>query len=238
MNKELIVALDFASKEEVMEFLEYFKEEKLFVKVGMELFYQEGPTIIKDIKAKGHAIFLDLKLHDIPHTVYKAMRGIAKLGVDLTNVHASGGSDMMKAALKGLEEGSVNGKRPALIAVTQLTSMTEERMKQELLINSSLDATVLAYAKNAKESGLDGVVCSAKEAPLLGEELGEGFLKVTPGIRLAENNNDDQARVVTPIQASKLGSTAIVVGRTITKANDPKTAYEEVLRQWRGVGVR
>ncbi|MDX5476240.1 MAG: orotidine-5'-phosphate decarboxylase [Bacillaceae bacterium] len=237
MNKELIVALDFASKEEVMEFLEHFNGEKLFVKVGMELFYQEGPSIIKEIKEKGHAIFLDLKLHDIPNTVYKAMKGIAKLGVDLTNVHAAGGSEMMKAALLGLEAGSKNC-RPALIAVTQLTSMTEDQMKKELLIDTSLDATVLAYAKNAKECGLDGVVCSAKETPLLSQELGGKFLKVTPGIRLADNDNDDQARVVTPSEASRLGSTSIVVGRTITKANNPKGAYEEVLRQWKGVEVK
>ncbi|MGY3713980.1 orotidine-5'-phosphate decarboxylase [Sutcliffiella cohnii] len=237
MKQDLIVALDFPTKKEVDTFLSHFDDGPLFVKVGMELFYQEGPSIIEDLKKRNHRIFLDLKLHDIPNTVYQAMKGLANLGVDLTNVHAAGGCEMMKAALEGLTAGSL-GERPALIAVTQLTSMSEERMKKDLLIDQALNDVVLHYASNAKESGLDGVVCSAYEAPMLNAALGESFLKVTPGIRLASSSNDDQVRVVTPKEASRLGSSYIVVGRSITGASDPRKAYEEVNEQWRGVAKK
>lgn len=235
MKKSLIVALDFPSKVEVIDFLAKFKKEELYVKVGMELFYQEGPEIIKLLQDQGHNIFLDLKLHDIPHTVYQAMKGLAKLGVTMTNVHAAGGTEMMKVALEGLEEGSLQKMRPSLIAVTQLTSTSEERMRQELLISHKLEDVVLYYAKNAKESGLDGVVCSSLEAPLLTKELGATFKKVTPGIRLKDEDKADQKRVVTPRDALRLGATEIVVGRSITRAKDPLKAYQEILQQWQGV---
>lgn len=234
MNTQPIIALDFSSKKEVLAFLTQFNE-PLFVKVGMELYLQEGPSIIKEIKAMGHAIFLDLKLHDIPNTVKSAMRGLAKLGVDLINVHAAGGSRMMTAALEGLEEGTVAGqRRPALIAVTQLTSTTEEQMQQEQNIMTSLDASVINYAILAKNAGLDGVVCSVLEAHDIEKACGKAFLKVTPGIRLVGGEAHDQKRVATPNFAKEQGATQIVVGRAIVQAENPVVAYHTVEQLWGG----
>ncbi|MEN0587974.1 orotidine-5'-phosphate decarboxylase [Kurthia gibsonii] len=234
MNTNPIIALDLSSKVEVIEFLEQFNE-KLFVKVGMELYYQEGPAIIQTIKEMGHDIFLDLKLHDIPNTVKSAMKGLAKLGVDLVNVHAAGGSQMMQAAMEGLIEGTpASQERPALIAVTQLTSTTEEQMQKEQNILTSLDASVINYAVLAKEAGLDGVVCSVLEAKGIEEACGKTFFKVTPGIRLAGGESHDQKRVATPDFAKSEGSTQIVVGRAITKAENPVEAYHTVQQLWGG----
>ncbi|MCG1020583.1 orotidine-5'-phosphate decarboxylase [Sutcliffiella horikoshii] len=236
MQKSLIVALDFAGREEVSRFLANFGDEKLYVKVGMELFYQEGPRVVETLVADGHDVFLDLKLHDIPHTVYQAMKGLGKLGVTMTNLHAAGGKEMMKAGLEGLMEGAA-GRRPNLIAVTQLTSMTEKRMQEDLMIAGQLNEVVLHYATNAFESGLDGVVCSSLEATMLRNALGEEFKKVTPGIRMKEDSVDDQKRVVTPLEARKFGATEIVVGRSITRAANPRKAYEAILQQWQGVEI-
>ncbi|WP_404470314.1 orotidine-5'-phosphate decarboxylase [Sutcliffiella horikoshii] len=236
MQKSLIVALDFPGREEVLRFLANFGDEKLYVKVGMELFYQEGPRIVEYLVAEGHDVFLDLKLHDIPHTVYQAMKGLGKLGVSMTNLHAAGGKEMMKAGLEGLMEGA-DGRRPNLIAVTQLTSMSEKRMQGDLMISASLNEVVLQYARNASESGLDGVVCSSLEATMLRDALGAEFKKVTPGIRLKEDSVDDQKRVVTPLEARKFGATEIVVGRSITRAAKPRKAYEAILQQWQGVEI-
>ncbi len=236
MQKSLIVALDFPEKKEVMGFLAHFDKEKLYVKVGMELFYQEGPRIVEYLIAEGHDVFLDLKLHDIPHTVYQAMKGLGKLGVTMTNLHAAGGKEMMKAGLEGLMEGA-GTRRPNLIAVTQLTSMSEKRMQQDLLIDAKLDDVVLHYARNALEAGLDGVVCSSLEASMLRDALGAEFKKVTPGIRMKEDSVDDQKRVVTPLQARQFGATEIVVGRSITRAENPLKAYEAILQQWQGVEI-
>lgn len=222
MRREVIIACDFSSKEALYTFLDKLKGEQPFLKIGMELFYKEGPALVKELKEKGCRIFLDLKLHDIPNTVYKAMRNLASLGVDITNLHAAGGVEMMKQALKGLEEGAPQGKRPVLIAVTQLTSTSPEMLKNELLIETPLDQTVKAYAENAKKAGLDGVVCSPLEAPII-KEL--GLISVTPGIRLDGVGKDDQKRIATPALAKELGSTYIVVGRPITDAADPLTAY-------------
>lgn len=234
MNNKPIIALDFSSKEEVLVFLTPFNE-PLFVKVGMELYLQEGPTIITEIKALGHSIFLDLKLHDIPNTVKSAMRGLAKLGVDLVNVHAAGGSQMMQAALEGLQEGTEpNTTRPQLIAVTQLTSTTEEQMQQEQNISTSLDASVINYAILAKNAGLDGVVCSVLEAKEIENVCGENFLKVTPGIRLDGGQTHDQKRVATPDFAKTQGATQIVVGRAIIQAKNPIEAYKKVNQLWGG----
>ncbi|MGD6854688.1 orotidine-5'-phosphate decarboxylase [Bacillus infantis] len=236
MKNPLIIALDFAGKEEVRTFLGNFPEEKLFVKVGMELFYQEGPDMVRELKADGHEVFLDLKLHDIPNTVGSAMRRIAGLGCDLVNVHAAGGSVMMKAALEGLEEGTAAGKkRPLCIAVTQLTSTSEEQMRAEQLIPVALNDSVIHYAGLARQSGLDGVVCSPHEAKLLNGRFGEGFLTVTPGIRLPEEAAGDQKRISTPGFARQEGVSAIVVGRSITKAADPYEAYLSFKNQWEGV---
>lgn len=234
MTDKPIIALDFPSEEKVFQFLSQFQE-SLFVKVGLELYLQEGPSIIKKIKAQGHEVFLDLKLHDIPNTVKSAMRGLAKLGVDVVNVHAAGGSEMMKAALEGLQEGTpVGGKRPALIAVTQLTSTSEEQMHSEQKITTTLEESVLNYAKLAKESGLDGVVCSVLEAKAIEKVCGKEFLKVTPGIRLSGGALHDQKRVATPSFAKENGSTHIVVGRAITQANDVVEAYHIVQSTWGG----
>ncbi|MED3660342.1 orotidine-5'-phosphate decarboxylase [Ureibacillus sp. FSL K6-8385] len=227
-----IIALDFPGEQEVFRFLNHF-DEKLFVKVGMELFYQEGPDIVRKIKAMGHDIFLDLKLHDIPNTVKSAMKGLARLGVDLVNVHAAGGKRMMEAALEGLEEGST-GKRPMLIAVTQLTSTTEEQMQKEQRIPLTLLESVLHYAELTKEAGLDGVVCSVHEAKQIAERCGDSFIRVTPGIRLPGGDVHDQKRVATPDFARKNGSTYIVVGRAVTKAENVVEAYKEVCRLWEG----
>lgn len=236
MDKSFIVALDFAEKEEVFRFLKQFDKEKLFVKVGMELFYREGPSVIGTIKDLGHDIFLDLKLHDIPNTVKSAMRNLALLGCDLVNVHAAGGSEMMTAALEGLDAGTLAGqKRPYCIAVTQLTSTSEEQMQTEQLIQVPLKDSVLHYAKLAKASGLDGVVCSTHEVKSLREELGHSFLTVTPGIRLATDDVQDQKRVATPEFAREAGVSAIVVGRSITRAVDPVQSYQMIKHAWEGV---
>ncbi|MDN3449263.1 orotidine-5'-phosphate decarboxylase [Planococcus sp. APC 3906] len=228
MNKP-IIALDFSSKQQVEEFLSRFNE-PLFVKVGMELFYQEGPDLVRTIKAMGHDIFLDLKLHDIPNTVESAMRGLAKLGVDLTNVHAAGGVEMMEAAKRGL-----SGSATKLIAVTQLTSTSEEQMHSDQLIAASLHDSVLHYAIKAKQAGLDGVVCSVLEAAAIGEACGESFMRVTPGIRPADAAADDQKRIATPQEARLKGSTHIVVGRAITKSENPAASYGQIKNEWSGL---
>lgn len=235
MNRPLMIALDFASKEEVMAFLQPFENEKLFVKVGMELFYSSGHGLLDELKANGHSIFLDLKLHDIPNTVNKAMKALARLDVDMVNVHAAGGSIMMAAAIDGLEAGTSAGKsRPSCIAVTQLTSTTEVLMQEELLINLGIEETVAHYAKNAERAGLDGVVCSPLEVPLIKDVCQSEFITVTPGIRLAGDAKGDQNRVTTPAQARELGSSAIVVGRSITAAKDPVLAYRKIKSEWSG----
>lgn len=234
MNKP-IIALDFPSFREVEAFLNKFEGESLFVKVGMELYYQEGPDIVRYLKDHGHQVFLDLKLHDIPNTVESAMRGLAKLGVDLTNVHAAGGKAMMEAALNGLREGTPEGKaRPKLIAVTQLTSTTEIAMHQEQLIPVKLIESVTHYAKLAQEAGLDGVVCSPLEADAVREATSEDFLRVTPGIRPSDVAVNDQKRITTPSMAKQIGSTHIVVGRPITRAENPIQAYLDILMEWNG----
>ena len=233
-DSRICIALDFQNKEKVIEFLDKFQEEKLYVKVGMELFYGEGIDMIKAIKEKGHKIFLDLKLHDIPNTVKSAMKQLAKLDVDIVNVHASGGVAMMKAALQGLEEGKTGDKRPLCIAVTCLTSLDQDVLDNELLIHEPLNKVVLQWAKNAKEAGLDGVVCSPLESKIIHDELGLDFLTVTPGIRLADDSVNDQKRVTTPALARELTSSYIVVGRTITGAADPVATYREVYRQFQG----
>ncbi|WP_338469878.1 orotidine-5'-phosphate decarboxylase [Niallia sp. XMNu-256] len=236
MQSSVIIALDFPSKYEVLKFLNTFNEEKLFVKVGMELFYQEGPSIIYEIKEKGHGIFLDLKLHDIPNTVNSAMKGLASLGCDLVNVHAAGGQEMMEAALEGLEAGVSGGaKRPLCIAVTQLTSTSEEQMKREQLIGVPLQESVLHYATLANKSGLDGVVCSSHEVSMIRETIGNEFLTVTPGIRLKDDAVGDQKRVATPELARAAGVSYMVVGRSITRSGDPIGSYRKFIRAWEGV---
>ena len=230
MGKDVIVACDFSSKEETMAFLEKFQGKKPFVKIGMELFYAEGPDIVREIKARGHKIFLDLKLHDIPNTVKKSMAVLSRLDVDMTNLHAGGTIAMMEAAIEGLTR--PDGTRPLLIAVTQLTSTSEERMKNDLLINEKMDKVVMHYAHNAKVAGLDGVVCSPMEAGKVHEVCGGGFLTVTPGVRFADGDKGDQVRVMTPEQAKKIGSDYIVVGRPITAAADPVAAYERCINEF------
>lgn len=230
MGKDVIIACDFPSKEATLAFLDKFTGKKPYVKIGMELFYSEGPAIVKEIKARGHKIFLDLKLHDIPNTVEKAMAALSRLDVDMCNLHAAGTKDMMEAALRGLTR--EDGSRPLLIAVTQLTSTSQERMQQELLIDAPLPEVVTKYAQNAKEAGLDGVVCSPLEAGNIHQACGESFLTVTPGVRFADAAKDDQVRVTTPEGAKKLGSDYIVVGRPITKADDPVAAYERCLKDF------
>lgn len=232
MGKGVIIACDFNSRSEVMDFLSRFPGESLYVKIGMELFYAEGPEIVREIKRQGHKIFLDLKLHDIPNTVMKAMRVLSNLDIDMCNVHASGTVAMMEAAIKGLTR--EDGTRPLLIAVTQLTSTSEERMKEELLIKEPIDEVVMHYAKNAKAAGLDGVVCSPLEAQKVHAVCGEKFLTVTPGIRFASDDIGDQARVTTPAQAKEIGSDYIVVGRPITAAADPVAAYRRCVREFIG----
>lgn len=230
MGKDVIVACDFAGKKEVLSFLDKFGEKKPFVKIGMELYYAEGPQIVREIKARGHKIFLDLKLHDIPNTVKKAMRVLSQLDVDMCNLHAGGTCAMMEAAIEGLTR--EDGTRPMLIAVTQLTSTSEERMKNDLLINEPLDNVVMHYAHNAKISGLDGVVCSPLEAAKVHEVCGNDFITVTPGVRFADGNIGDQVRVTTPAKAKEIGSDYIVVGRPITEAADPVAAYERCVREF------
>lgn len=232
MSKTM-VALDFSRKEDVMNFLDKFKE-PVYVKVGMELTYAFGFEMIHEIKKRGHKIFLDLKLHDIPNTVKNGMKNLAKLDVDIVNLHAAGGSTMMKAAIEGLEEGAVHGKRPLCIAVTQLTSTSQEAMNEELLIPGDVKDVVISYAKLAKESGLDGVVCSVHEAKAIHEACGSDFLTVTPGIRLADDSKDDQKRVATPAFAKEQGCDYIVVGRSITKSADPVATYHEIEKTMEG----
>ncbi|MGI5978382.1 MAG: orotidine-5'-phosphate decarboxylase [Oscillospiraceae bacterium] len=230
MTKDVIVACDFADRAEILAFLDRFEGRKPFVKIGMELFYAEGPDIVREIKARGHKIFLDLKLHDIPNTVKKSMAVLSKLDVDMVNVHAAGSSEMMRAALEGLTR--PDGTRPLLIAVTQLTSTSEERMQKELLISESLPETVLHYAENAKNSGLDGVVCSPLEAGSVKTRCGAEFLTITPGVRFADSAKDDQSRIATPAKARELGSDCIVVGRPITQADDPVAAYMRCVNEF------
>ena len=232
MNKDVIIALDFDSKEKVFEFLDKFTGKKPFVKIGMELFYAEGPEIVKEIKKRGHKIFLDLKLHDIPNTVKKAMKVLSLLDVDMTNLHASGTINMMKGAIEGLTR--PDGTRPLLIAVTQLTSTDQESMETDLLIKEPIDKVVMHYAKNAEIAGLDGVVCSPLEAGKVHGVCGDKFLTVTPGVRLAGDAVGDQKRVTTPQKARELGSDYIVVGRSITGAENPVSAYERCLEEFLG----
>ena len=232
MGKDVIVACDFSSKEEVFAFLDKFTDVKPFVKIGMELYYAEGPEIVKEIKKRGHKIFLDLKLHDIPNTVMKSMRVLSSLDVDMTNLHAAGTAAMMEAAVKGLTK--PDGTRPILIAVTQLTSTSEERMKEELLINAPIDEVVMHYALNAKNAGLDGVVCSPLEAAKVHDKCGDDFITVTPGVRFADGEIGDQVRVMTPAQAKEIGSDYIVVGRPVTQAADPVAAYKRCVAEFVG----
>ena len=229
-KRDVIIACDFSSKEQTLNFLDKFTGRKPFVKIGMELFYAEGPEIVRTIKARGHRIFLDLKLHDIPNTVKKAMSVLRNLDVDMTNVHAAGTVDMMRAAIEGLTR--EDGTRPLLIAVTQLTSTSEERMQKELLIGASINDTIVKYAENAKAAGLDGVVCSPLEAAMVKEACGKEFMTVTPGVRFADGDVGDQVRVTTPERAKEIGSDFIVVGRPITAADDPVAAYERCMREF------
>lgn len=230
MGKDVIVACDFASAEETFRFLDHFTEEKPYVKIGMELYYAEGPSIVKEIKRRGHKIFLDLKLHDIPNTVKKAMSVLSSLDVDMTNLHAAGTVAMMEAALEGLTR--PDGTRPLLIAVTQLTSTDQERMENDLLIHEPLEKVVMHYAENAKKAGLDGVVCSPLESEAVHSTCGNGFLTVTPGVRFADGDKGDQVRVTTPAKAKEIGSDYIVVGRPITQAEDPVAAYRRCVAEF------
>ncbi len=230
MGKDVIIACDFADKETALNFLDKFEGRKPFVKIGMELFYAEGPQIVREIKARGHKIFLDLKLHDIPNTVKKSMAVLSRLDVDMCNLHAAGTSRMMEAALEGLTR--PDGTRPLLIAVTQLTSTDQEAMERDLLIKEPIDRVVMHYAETAKNAGLDGVVCSPLEAQKVHDICGEKFLTVTPGVRFADGDIGDQKRVMTPEQAKKIGSDYIVVGRPITAAPDPVAAYERCIKEF------
>lgn len=230
MGKDVIIALDFKSGKEALGFLDQFKGRKPYVKVGMELYYAEGPSIIKEIKKRGHKLFLDLKLHDIPNTVEKAMAVLSRMDVDMVNLHAAGTIDMMKAALRGLTR--EDGTRPLLIAVTQLTSTSQERMTEELLIEEDIDKVVIKYAENADIAGLDGVVCSPLEAGKIHDVCGRDFLTVTPGVRFDDGARGDQVRVTTPAKAKEIGSDYIVVGRPITQAADPVAAYERCIKEF------
>lgn len=230
MKRDVIVACDFKDRETTLKFLDLFEHDKPFVKIGMELFYSEGPEIVKEIKQRGHKIFLDLKLHDIPNTVQKAMASLSRLDVDMVNVHASGTIEMMQAALKGLIRS--DGSRPLIIAVTQLTSTSEKIMQEELLINESINNTIIKYAKNSKEAQMDGVVCSPLESAMVKEACGKNFITVTPGVRFQGANTQDQVRVTTPAKAKEIGSDYIVVGRPITQAENPVEAYNYCLQQF------
>lgn len=232
MGRDVIIACDFDSAEKTFAFLDQFKGRKPFVKIGMELYYAEGPAIVKELKKRGHKIFLDLKLHDIPNTVKKSMAVLSRLDVDMTNLHAAGTINMMKAAIEGLTR--EDGTRPLLIAVTQLTSTDEESMRNDLLIEKPIDEVVMHYAKCAKDAGLDGVVCSPLEAGKVHNKCGEKFITVTPGVRFADGDIGDQKRVTTPAKAKELGSDYIVVGRPITAAQDPVAAYERCVREFVG----
>ena len=230
MGKDVIIACDFSSKEEAMDFLSKFSDEKPFVKIGMELFYASGPEIVKELKERGHKVFLDLKLHDIPNTVKKSMSVLRGLGADMINVHASGTIKMMEAAMEGVK---IPGKKdPVVLAVTQLTSTSEERMHDDLLINASMEETVVHYAECAKKAGLTGVVCSPLEAGKIHEKCGKDFITVTPGVRLSGDSVGDQVRVTTPAKAKELGSDYIVVGRSITQAKNPVLAWKRCLKEF------
>lgn len=230
MAKDVIIALDFSNKKQVFDFLDKFKDKKPFVKIGMELFYAEGNEMVREIKKRGHKIFLDLKLHDIPNTVKKAMTVLSNLDVDMTNVHASGTKKMMQFAIEGLTR--ADGTRPLLIAVTQLTSTDQTTMEEDLLIREPIDKVVMHYAKNSKDAGLDGVVCSPLEAEKVHEVCGKNFITVTPGVRFADGDVGDQKRVMTPSEARKIGSDYIVVGRPITQAEDPVSAYNRCVKEF------
>ena len=230
MGKAVIIACDFKDREETLNFLNKFEDEKLYLKIGMELFYSEGPEIVREIKKRGHKIFLDLKLHDIPNTVEKAMKSLANLDVDMTNVHASGTIKMMEAGLRGLTK--EDGTRPLLIAVTQLTSTSQEVMEQDLLIKENIEDVVMHYAENSKKAGLDGVVCSPLEVQAVKRKCGKEFLTITPGIRFSTDSKDDQSRITTPAKAKELGSDYIVVGRSITKAENPQEAYRKCVEDF------
>lgn len=230
MGKDVIVACDFSSAKEVLNFLELFKEEKPFIKIGMELFYAEGPEMVRELKRRGHKIFLDLKLHDIPNTVKKSMRVLSRLDIDMTNLHAAGATAMMQGAIEGLTR--EDGTRPILIAVTQLTSTDEETMKRDLLIDHPIDEVVMHYASTAKSAGLDGVVCSPLEAGKVHDRCGKDFITVTPGVRFADGDVGDQKRVMTPAAAKEIGSDYIVVGRPITAAPDPVAAYRRCVAEF------
>ncbi|MDD2218059.1 MAG: orotidine-5'-phosphate decarboxylase [Eubacteriales bacterium] len=232
MPKDVIIACDFSGKEEALTFLDKFTGESLFVKVGMELYYAEGPEIIREIKKRNHKIFLDLKLHDIPNTVKKAMKALSRLDIDMCNLHAAGGSGMMKAAVEGLT--ADDGSRPVLIAVTQLTSTDEDTMKKELLIERPLEEVVISYAQNAKSCGLDGIVCSPLESNIVHAACGHEFLTITPGVRFEDSERGDQSRITTPARARELGSDYIVVGRPITAAADPIAAYRRCMKDFVG----
>ena len=232
MNRDVIIACDFSSAAETYAFLDKFQDEKPFVKIGMELFYAEGPAIVREIKRRGHRIFLDLKLHDIPNTVKKSMSVLSRLDVDMCNLHAAGTIEMMKAALEGLTR--PDGTRPLLIAVTQLTSTSEERMRNDLLIDHNINDVVVHYAKNAKVAGLDGVVCSPLEAGIVKEACGAEFMTVTPGIRFADGEVGDQVRITTPERAREIGTDYIVVGRPITATADPVAAYRRCMSEFVG----
>ena len=230
MGKDVIVACDFDSKEKTLAFLDKFQGEKPFVKIGMELYYAEGPAIVKEIKARGHKIFLDLKLHDIPNTVKKAMAVLSRLDVDITNLHAAGATAMMQGALEGLTR--PDGTRPLLIAVTQLTSTDQETLERDLMIHAPIDEVVMHYAETAKNAGLDGIVCSPLEAGKVHDKCGKNFLTITPGVRFADGDVGDQKRVMTPAAAKAIGSDYIVVGRPITAAADPVAAYERCVAEF------
>ncbi|MDO4749457.1 MAG: orotidine-5'-phosphate decarboxylase [Eubacteriales bacterium] len=233
MSKDVIIACDFPNQTRVLDFLERFGHERPFVKIGMELYYAEGPAIVRLLKARGHQVFLDLKLHDIPHTVGQAMRVLSNLGADMVNLHAGGGSAMMQAAIEGLTR--PDGSRPLLVAVTMLTSTDEARMHNELLINKPIEEVVASYARTARDTGLDGVVCSPLEAGGVHAVCGSDFLTVTPGIRFAGAGTDDQARITTPAKARELGSDYIVVGRPITASDDPAAAYKRCRDEFLGL---
>lgn len=232
MQRDVIIACDFGSREETLEFLDRFQDVKPFVKIGMELYYACGPDIVREIKARGHKIFLDLKLHDIPNTVKKAMKVLSRLDIDMTNVHAAGGVEMMRQALEGLTR--EDGTRPMLIAVTQLTSTSDDMLHNELLISETMQNTIVAYARNAQKAGLDGVVCSPLEAGMIKDNVGTDFMTITPGIRFADSKKDDQVRITTPARAREIGSDFIVVGRPITASTDPVDAYKRCLNDFIG----
>ena len=232
MGRDVIVACDFASAKDTFAFLDKLGDARPFVKIGMELYYAEGPSIVKELKARGHKVFLDLKLHDIPTTVKKAMAVLSNLDVDICNLHAAGTKAMMQAAVEGLTR--TDGTRPLLIAVTMLTSTDQEALEKDILIEKPIDEVVMRYALNAKEAGLDGIVCSPLEAGKVHDVCGKDFITVTPGVRFADSSTDDQKRIMTPADAKKIGSDYIVVGRPITKADDPLAAYERCCRDFIG----